>query len=761
MSARAPPGVVDGYGEVGRWAGQATQALQALITDEVLMMEDMQLQWCEMHMAAANRKKVEARKMSGGSSPPPFTLAEELAVSQSTKRAFMDGIQGALESDLEDANGHLYPVSCPAAGQVVAALCSRVRHRHATRLCAEPSLYSLFTYDCVPVHGSNTIIKFADCTTVVGLIREDDKTAYRDEVEHLAAWCADNNLALNTQKTKEIIVDFRRARSKAHAPIYINGVIVERVPSFKLLAVTSIALQSLQIQPGPPARYILTTKRSSFDKDERVRRWTFGKRDNNKPNKTILVVGETGTGKTTLINTMVNYVLGVRWEDRMWFEITEEDGDRQYKSQTSAITVYEIFPENSSISLSLIDTPGYGGTGGVEKDKEISENLLKLFQCESGVHEIDAVCLVVAATQKRLSDRQRYIFDAVISIFGKDIEKNIVLMITHSRKRIHQTLLATIDAARIPYARDERKEAVYFAFDNCQTEDYDEEDESEQEASWKKGMKRMDEFIAFLNTRECRSLQMTQGVMRQRKQLEATVDHLEDQIEFIEAKHRELAQTEKALEENEDKMKKNENFTYEVEVSYKVKVPIKNASWWDSKATCCTVCKENCHKTGCWWVSNLQWCEVMEKNHCTKCEKKCHHTKHVKEDKIYVLEKKKEKRTYDELKRKYENSKEAVVMNVDIMKKIKEELTAAEQEKSTLVVEAYQYIMTLCEIALKPDSLSTLQHLDFLIPRVQEIGKSEWVEKLMDLRKTEQEEDRGAWNYMKGFYKAGKKKILG
>ncbi|XP_030641384.1 NACHT, LRR and PYD domains-containing protein 12-like [Chanos chanos] len=86
-----------------------------------------------------------------------------------------------------------------------------------------PLLYSLFTYDCIPVHGTNTIIKFADDTTVVGLIREDDETAYRDEVEHLAAWCADNNLALNTQKTKEIIVDFRRARSKAHAPIYIDS----------------------------------------------------------------------------------------------------------------------------------------------------------------------------------------------------------------------------------------------------------------------------------------------------------------------------------------------------------------------------------------------------------------------------------------------------------------------------------------------------------------------------------------------------------
>ncbi|KAI4899457.1 hypothetical protein NFI96_006054 [Prochilodus magdalenae] len=72
-----------------------------------------------------------------------------------------------------------------------------------------PLLYSLFTYDCVPVYGSNSIIKFADDTTVIGLIRGDDETAYRDEVQHLAAWCDDNNLVLNTQKTKEVIVDFK------------------------------------------------------------------------------------------------------------------------------------------------------------------------------------------------------------------------------------------------------------------------------------------------------------------------------------------------------------------------------------------------------------------------------------------------------------------------------------------------------------------------------------------------------------------------
>ncbi|XP_062848890.1 signal peptide peptidase-like 2 [Trichomycterus rosablanca] len=98
-----------------------------------------------------------------------------------------------------------------------------------------PFLYSLFTHDCRPVHGSNSIIKFADDTTVIGLISNNDETAYREEVQHLATWCEDNNLLFNNNKTKELIVDFRREGGGMHDPIHIDGIAVERVSSFKFL----------------------------------------------------------------------------------------------------------------------------------------------------------------------------------------------------------------------------------------------------------------------------------------------------------------------------------------------------------------------------------------------------------------------------------------------------------------------------------------------------------------------------------------------
>ncbi|KAI4876266.1 hypothetical protein NFI96_007911 [Prochilodus magdalenae] len=100
-----------------------------------------------------------------------------------------------------------------------------------------PLLYSLFTHDCVARHTSNTIFKFADDTTILGLITDGDETAYRDEVSALSEWCYHNNLSLNISRTKEMIVDYRKLQRGGHSPLYINGAEVERVSSVRFLGV--------------------------------------------------------------------------------------------------------------------------------------------------------------------------------------------------------------------------------------------------------------------------------------------------------------------------------------------------------------------------------------------------------------------------------------------------------------------------------------------------------------------------------------------
>ncbi len=50
-----------------------------------------------------------------------------------------------------------------------------------------PLLYSLYTHDCVSSHSSTSIVKFADDTVVLGLISNNDETAYLGEVERLTS----------------------------------------------------------------------------------------------------------------------------------------------------------------------------------------------------------------------------------------------------------------------------------------------------------------------------------------------------------------------------------------------------------------------------------------------------------------------------------------------------------------------------------------------------------------------------------------------
>ncbi|KAI4888037.1 hypothetical protein NFI96_004468 [Prochilodus magdalenae] len=99
-----------------------------------------------------------------------------------------------------------------------------------------PLLFTLPTHDCAAMHSSNHIIKFVDDMTVVGLINKNDESAYREEVQRLTDWCRTNNLSLNVDKTKDMVVDFRRTR-RDHSPLHIDGSTVEIVKSTKFLGV--------------------------------------------------------------------------------------------------------------------------------------------------------------------------------------------------------------------------------------------------------------------------------------------------------------------------------------------------------------------------------------------------------------------------------------------------------------------------------------------------------------------------------------------
>ena len=78
-------------------------------------------------------------------------------------------------------------------------------------------------------------MKYADDTCVVGLISNNEETAYRKCVDKFVEWCKQISLTLNTRKTKEMIFDFRKVGKREHEKIFIGGDAIEQVSEYKYL----------------------------------------------------------------------------------------------------------------------------------------------------------------------------------------------------------------------------------------------------------------------------------------------------------------------------------------------------------------------------------------------------------------------------------------------------------------------------------------------------------------------------------------------
>ena len=65
-----------------------------------------------------------------------------------------------------------------------------------------PVLFTIYTADCRIREASNLQIKFADDTSLSGLLRNSDDTEYRKAVDELVDWCDRNFLELNVAKTE-------------------------------------------------------------------------------------------------------------------------------------------------------------------------------------------------------------------------------------------------------------------------------------------------------------------------------------------------------------------------------------------------------------------------------------------------------------------------------------------------------------------------------------------------------------------------------
>ena len=145
--------------------------------------------------------------------------------------------------------------------------------------------------------------------------------------------------------------------------------------------------------------------------------------------KNILFIGQSGVGKTTFLNALINVLLDITENDVIRYKLVfKETKEGQFKSQTDKINIYNIKIPGKPI-LRLIDSPGFIDTQGKEKDEKYFQLFKDLFKNQ--IAYLNCICFVLKSSDIRYNETQKEVFDKVSSLFSNDIQNNFVFILTN------------------------------------------------------------------------------------------------------------------------------------------------------------------------------------------------------------------------------------------------------------------------------------------------------------------------------------------
>lgn len=433
-----------------------------------------------------------------------------------------------------------------------------------------------------------------------------------------------------------------------------------------------------------------------------------------KPTRVLMVVGATGAGKSTLINGMVNYLLGVKWEDDVRFKlIADEVNKSQAHSQTQNITSYTLYWKEESpvdYNLTIIDTPGFGDTRGLNQDKKITEQIRQFFsiQGDKGIDQLHGIGFVAQASLPRLTHTQRYVFDSILSIFGKDIEKNIFIMTTFADGG-RPAVMGAIEEANVPFCK-------FFPFNNSAL--FENNTNKFTQMFWNMGYESFKDFFTYFERTEAVSLQLTRDVLKERQSLETLVAGLQKRIGIGISKIDELQQVEQILKTHEAEITANKNFRIPVKVSKHRQVDIRGRGTY---VTNCLKCNFTCHNS-CIYSNNEDKyrCSAMDGGgptnaKCRVCPGHCTWERHVNNSYYFETYEDTEIQTVAELQKKYDDASSKKVNVQKMISNIEKELQDLYKQVLFDIQQVRQCLQRLDEIALKPNPLTDTEYIDLLI----------------------------------------------
>ena len=229
----------------------------------------------------------------------------------------------------------------------------------------------------------------------------------------------------------------------------------------------------------------------------------FGKPSENSEQKTLLLVGRTGTGKSTLINSLFNYIIGINWQDEHRYHFTPKKPDMSDRSETHKITAYTLHHQEgykTPYTWTVIDTPGFDNTLENLTDNKIADQLQEFLSeaPDACIKHIDAVGFAVPASLKWFDGVEQFVYRTLQELFGQDIHTNLCFLITFAD--LKTPARSAIFGSKIPQPK-------YIPFNNSalyseileQEESETKTDKMMKKLFWKKGRNGCKKLLHFIN----------------------------------------------------------------------------------------------------------------------------------------------------------------------------------------------------------------------------------------------------------------------
>ena len=538
-------------------------------------------------------------------------------------------------------------------------------------------------------------------------------------------------------------------------PSDLSNPLQTMVPPAKFDASTILAYCSL-VQPpedGKPAVYTLPLSLQYENSRSQLRKFVINLGDKKMqlpgksvPEKVMMVVGSTGSGKTTTVNAMINHVIGVQWKDdfrlKMIHELSSNQGaetiGNQAYSQTQFVSCYTLpYMEGFKIpyNLTIVDTPGFGDTRGIDHDKAITEQIRRFFNTKgsAGIDHVDAICFMAQAGNPRLTPTQQYVFDRILAMFGKDIKKNISVLFTFADGQKPQALSAMLTAGIL------EDESNFFKFNNSAlfvaNSGEDDEDNFDR-MFWRMGIKSFEKFFQALAGMEPKSLVLTKQVLDERAQLEVRLSGLREKIELGVHKLSELQQLKRVCNQHAADINANRNFKFTVREPRRIQVELASGTY----TTNCLVCNFTCHfPCSIPRNENKNGCAAMSDGSCRECPNNCHWSKHVNDVYRYETQYETVEKEYDDIRKRYKTAVKGQSEVEAVIKQVEEEFHNTNRIVLNFVAEMQRGLKTLSEIALKKDPLQQVDYLNLLIESEKSQAKPGWQDRVKSLQKTRDE----------------------